>query len=187
MVVLRDDCVRMSDEHPSEVLGGLRHTRPHRRSEKRVARAAAGASSTAAVKAPKAAATAAPREVPPATATAAPREVPPVAATAAPRAVPPATATRSATTPIAAPRTTRRATPAAAPGATKRATRSTSRVRQPAQPPGTPPAPSRRRPTPAGGVDLLGSAVHVSAELAEIGISAGARALRGVVARLPRP
>jgi hypothetical protein len=36
-------------------------------------------------------------------------------------------------------------------------------------------------------MDLLGSAVHVSAELAEFGISAGARALRGVVARLPKP
>jgi hypothetical protein len=60
-------------------------------------------------------------------------------------------------------------------------------VRQPAQPPGTPsPAPARR-PLPTGRGDLIGSAVQVGAELAEIGISAGTRALRGVVARLPRP
>jgi hypothetical protein len=40
---------------------------------------------------------------------------------------------------------------------------------------------------PAGRADLISSAVHVSAELAELGLSAGARALRGVVARLPKP
>jgi hypothetical protein len=78
------------------------------------------------------------------------------------------------------------ATPAS-PGATKRATPAPSRVRQPAQPPGTPKATGSRRPIPAGGADLIGSAVNVTAELAEMGISAGARALRGVVARLPRP
>jgi hypothetical protein len=37
------------------------------------------------------------------------------------------------------------------------------------------------------GVDLVGSAVNMTAELAELGITAGARALRGVVARLPKP
>jgi hypothetical protein len=39
---------------------------------------------------------------------------------------------------------------------------------------------------PAGRADLIGSAVNVGAELAELGLSAGARALRGVVARLPK-
>jgi len=43
------------------------------------------------------------------------------------------------------------------------------------------------RPVPAARADVISSAVRVSAELAEMGISAGAWALRGVVARLPRP
>jgi hypothetical protein len=34
---------------------------------------------------------------------------------------------------------------------------------------------------------LLGTAVQAAAELTEIGLSAGARALRGAVSRLPRP
>ena len=143
----------MSDERPSEVLGGLSRTRPHRRSQKRAAPAVAGA------------------DLVPTTAD---------GARTAPTPRPPLAAAPGPTKPA-------QRVPAAAPGATKRATRSPSRVRQPAQPPGTPPVPSVRRPTPAGGVDLIGSAVHVTAELAEIGISAGARALRGVVARLPRP
>jgi hypothetical protein len=149
--VVRDHWVRMSDERPSEVLGGLPHTRPHRRSEKRAA--PADRTATAAAKAPtpaKARTTRARRSPGP------PRSSKPLAASA--------------------------------PGATKRATPSAARVRQPAQPPGTPTVTAGPRPpVPSGRVDLIGSAVHVSAELAEIGISAGARALRSVVARLPRP
>jgi hypothetical protein len=145
----------MSDERPSEVLGGLPRTRPHRRSEKRVA--PADRVTAAAVKATpgrattvKAATTRARRSPSP------PRPSKPLAASA--------------------------------PGATKRATPSAARVRQPAQPPGTPTVSAGpRAPAPSGRVDLIGSAVHVSAELAEIGISAGARALRSVLARLPRP
>jgi hypothetical protein len=34
---------------------------------------------------------------------------------------------------------------------------------------------------------VIGTAVHAAAELAEIGLTAGARALRNTVARLPRP
>jgi hypothetical protein len=34
---------------------------------------------------------------------------------------------------------------------------------------------------------VLGTAVHAAAELAEIGLSAGARALRNAVGRLPKP
>jgi hypothetical protein len=181
-VVLRDDDPRMSDDRPSEVLGGLRHTRPHRRSEKRAAPAAADAASDMTSTAVTADIEATGAEVPSPPPDARPA---PAARETRPAPSPTARAARPAT-PIAASRA-RPAAPAAAPGATKRATRSPSRVRQPAQPPGTPPAPSRRGPTPATGVDLLGSAVHVTAELAEIGISAGARALRGVVARLPRP
>ena len=116
----------MSDERPSEVLGGLPRTRPHRRSQKRGAPAAADSN--------------------------------PAIATGG------AAASTPATRPAAA---NRRVTPAAAAS--------------------TPTAASPRRPVPAGGANLIGSAVHVTAELAEIGISAGARALRGIVARLPRP
>ncbi|HEY1511378.1 MAG TPA: hypothetical protein VGF93_20385 [Solirubrobacteraceae bacterium] len=61
------------------------------------------------------------------------------------------------------------------------------RLRQPAQPAGTPPSPRSRGSVPATGADVLGTAVHAAAELAEIGLSAGARAVRNAVARLPRP
>jgi hypothetical protein len=40
---------------------------------------------------------------------------------------------------------------------------------------------------PNTGADVIGTAVHAAAELAEIGLSAGARALRNAVARLPKP
>ncbi len=87
----------------------------------------------------------------------------------------------------ATPRDAKSARRAPAAGATKRATPTSPRVRQPAQPPGTPSGPTLRRPIPSGGAVLIGSAVNMTAELAEMGISAGARALRGVVARLPKP
>jgi hypothetical protein len=97
--------------------------------------------------------------------------------------------------------TTRTATATAKPkakgsarkGATPRATPRTrprprhERLRQPAQPAGTPPPPSSRGSVPSTRADILGTAVHAAAELAEIGLSAGARALRNAVARLPRP
>jgi hypothetical protein len=44
-----------------------------------------------------------------------------------------------------------------------------------------------RSSAPAIGADILGTAVRAAAELAEIGLSAGARALRNAIARLPRP
>jgi hypothetical protein len=62
-----------------------------------------------------------------------------------------------------------------------------SRLRQPAQPAGTPPGPRTRRPAPPNGSDVLGTVVQAAAELAEIGLTVGARAIRGAVARLPRP
>ncbi len=43
------------------------------------------------------------------------------------------------------------------------------------------------QPEPRGRTDVLGTAVQAAAELAEIGLSATARAIRGAVARLPRP
>jgi hypothetical protein len=138
----------MNDDRPSEVLGGLPRTRPHRRSDKRAAPAVTGT--------PKAQATPSARTKP------------------APRA--------------------KGATPRAKAPAPK-----AGRLRQPAQPAGTPslrsPAthrrprpipPARRTAAPSGG-EILGTAVQAAAELAEIGLSASARALRNALARLPRP
>ena len=61
------------------------------------------------------------------------------------------------------------------------------RLRQPAQPAGAPPSPRSRGSVPNTGADVLGTAVHAAAELAEIGLSVSARALRNAVGRLPRP
>ena len=61
------------------------------------------------------------------------------------------------------------------------------RLRQPPQPEGTPGPLSHSKPVPAGGTDLLGTAVQAAAELAEIGFSLSARAVRSAVSKLPRP
>ena len=91
----------------------------------------------------------------------------PAAATS--RAKPKATSTEPATKP----------TPATRPAP--------KRLRQPAQPAGAPPSPRSRASVPSTGADVIGTAVHAAAELAEIGLTAGARALRNAVARLPKP
>ena len=61
------------------------------------------------------------------------------------------------------------------------------RLRQPPQPAGTPAPPRPRKPVPASGVEILSTAVQAAAELAEIGLSLSARALRNAVSRLPKP
>ena len=61
------------------------------------------------------------------------------------------------------------------------------RLCQPAQPSGAPPSPRSRGSVPTTGSDVIGTAVHAAAELAEIGLTAGARALRNAVGRLPKP
>jgi hypothetical protein len=74
------------------------------------------------------------------------------------------------------------------------------RLSQPAQPAGAPPkapkspqarrtpaSPPARRPNPPSGGEILGTAVQAAAELAEIGLTASARALRNALSRLPRP
>ncbi len=48
-------------------------------------------------------------------------------------------------------------------------------------------APAAEAVTPSPHPGLLGTAVQAAAELAEIGLHAGARAIAGAVARLPRP
>ncbi len=63
------------------------------------------------------------------------------------------------------------------------------RLRQPSQPAGVPPTPPRagRPDDQTTGRDILGIAAQAAAELAEIGLSVSARALRNAVGRLPRP
>lgn len=126
----------MSEQPPSDVLGALPRTRPHRRSDKRKSAAAATPKTTAAKR----------------------------------------------------PATTKAKARAKAPEAPVRAVRRPrpERLRQPAQPEGTPDAHRSKKP-PANGIDLVGTAVQAAAELAEIGISMSARAIRTAVSRLPRP
>jgi hypothetical protein len=149
----------MTDDRPSEVLGGLPRTRPHRRSDKRAAPAAKSLPQKAAT-APAA------------------KNLPQEAATTSKRA----TKQPASDTPMAKAR---------APKA--------GRIRQPAQPAGTPslggraapsrprPIPQPRRPAAPSGSEILGTAVQAAAEIAEIGLTASARALRNALARLPRP
>ena len=47
--------------------------------------------------------------------------------------------------------------------------------------------PPKRPPNPPSGTDLVGTAVQAAGELAELGLSLGARALRDAVKRIPRP
>jgi len=129
----------MSDERPDDILGGLPHSRPHRRSAKRPA--APGVQSAEANPPP----TPTPRATPK------PRATPTSRATPKPRATPTSRATPK---PRAEPRVGARPEPA---------------------------------PPPAPNDGVLGTAVQAAAELAEIGLSASARALRGVLSRLPRP
>ena len=124
----------MSDDRPTEVLGALPRTRPHRRSDKRGAKGATPSRAEA---------------------------------TAAKTTTPPPTPIRSASS-------------ARKPRA--------QRLRQPAQPDGTPTTPRERaEPSPPSGTEILGTVVHAAAELAEIGLTASARALRNTLSRLPRP
>jgi hypothetical protein len=59
---------------------------------------------------------------------------------------------------------------------------------EPAPPPtaASPEGVDARKPLPAS-ASVLGTAVQAAAELAEIGLSVSARALRGALSRLPRP
>ena len=153
----------MSDEKSTDVLGALPHSRPHRRSDKRGARqtpaGAAGSNDTdgAAAK-PSAARPAASQP----------------AGAAKPTASKPAPAARAKTKP--------------------RARTASPRLQQPRQPTGTPsrvrdaaPKDGRAGRTQPERHDLLGSAVQAAAELTELGLTIGARVIRGAVSKLPRP
>jgi hypothetical protein len=195
----------MSDDRPSDVLGSLPRTRPHRRSEKRGARPAVDA--PAATDAPELTEARASRVAPAASAgPAAPKAKP--ARSAKPKPKPktkPKTKPKPAGT--AATGSKRQALeqppqPAGAPskasagaqrkpgGAGRRrpATVSPTKAAAPARrPPATRPGAESQRGSRPGGADLLGTAVQAAAELAEIGLSVGARAVRRAVSRLPRP
>jgi hypothetical protein len=87
---------------------------------------------------------------------------------------------KSATAPVASTQRAKSAT-------TPQPSPSRGRLRQPPQPRGTPASPHPRRPVPASGSDILGTAVQAAAELAEIGVAAGKRALRNAVSKLAKP
>ncbi len=68
------------------------------------------------------------------------------------------------------------------------AARSQPRGQRPATKPPEPAATSSAASSsPPRGAELVGTAVQAAAELAEIGLSATARAIREALARLPRP
>jgi len=167
---------QVSDERPSDVLGALPHRRPQRRSDKRQSRKPVQPQSPTAPNGSAAAGTATAERGP------APRAPAPTRATAAP--------TRATAAPKRATAAPKGATaaPASLPSphtATPR--RRTKPLRQPAQPPGTPPSPEGRPADRPAGRHVLGTAAQAAAELAGIGLSISARALRNAVDRLPRP
>jgi hypothetical protein len=107
---------------------------------------------------------------------------------------PPGTAAQKAAAPKpqqAGPPKPKASSPARGHGASPKPRRrpSNQRLRQPAQPRGIPSArrARERKPAPATGVELVGTAVQAATELAEIGFAVGVRALRNAVGRLPLP
>ena len=174
------------EERPSEVLGALPRTRPHRRSDKRAARPPAAMTETRepAAKTPEPAA----KTPEPAAKTPEPAAKTPEPAAKAAKASGEAPASASQAAARAKPRLRQPAQPTGAPA--KRAAkarpgaaagRSTGKTKPRPRP--EPPAPSREK---ASG-DVLGTAVQAAAELAEIGLAVSARTLRRAIQRLPRP
>ena len=91
-------------------------------------------------------------------------------------------AAKTAATPTAKPAAAK-AKPAAAKATPAAAKATPAAAATPTPPAAEPASPAPRDPSPG----LLETAVQAAAELAEIGLHAGARALRGAVSRLPRP
>ncbi|HEY4826665.1 MAG TPA: hypothetical protein VIH85_07845 [Solirubrobacteraceae bacterium] len=180
----------MSTDRPSDVLGALPRRRPHRRSDKRAAPAATQGSSAERTESP-----AKPRSTPArggrsTTAKRTPAARRKAAAQTGATARTSEATGRSAGATARTSEATARSAGAKAqivdapPGATRRRP---ERLRQPAQPPGVPPMSDAPRPEEPGSRRILGTAAQAAAELAEIGLTASARALRNAVARLPRP
>lgn len=168
----------MPEQRPTDVFSGLPRTRPHRRSDKRPsARAEVAATEDTAA----AAGEAKPRD---GTAKKPPAKRAPAARSAAAKPTQRKRRPKPEAEPAAVPE------PPAAKRASQPKRRRTPRaetLRQPPQPAGTPTPPRSRKPVPATGAEILGTTVQAIAELTEIGLSAGARALRNAVSRLPRP
>jgi hypothetical protein len=157
----------MPDDESSEILGSLPRTRPHRRSQKRGGRTEAPGTS---------------KEEAPGTS----KAEAPATSKAEARAT-----SKAEAKPIRDTASSERGRPKAErPAPQRRAPRRRARpepLRQPRQPSGTPPAPPSRRPIPGSGTELLSTVVQATAELAEIGLSVSARAVRNALGRLPRP
>lgn len=168
----------MSDQRSSEVLGGLPNSRPHRRSQKRPARPAESSSEQGSTSARTSSTKTA---KPTAKRTSTPRASSTAKATGSP-----APKAKGSSTAGAKGRATagRKATGSSAP-------RQGARLEQPKQPTGTPSGARSRKPAQqpqsGGRHEILETAVQAAAELAEIGFTVSARALRSAISRLPRP
>jgi len=147
----------MTDEPSSDLLGALPRTRPHRRSEKRPARNASPAA-----------------EKPSPT-----RTTPAGSAATAGRAK---AASRAKTSSRAKAASRAKAT---APG--KPAPRAKAATPGKASATRTKAPPPTRKPAPATGVAVIGTAVQAAAEIAEIGLTLSRKAVRNAIGRLPRP
>jgi len=152
---------RMSDERP-DVIGSLPSTRPHRRSDKR------GPAKPDTEKQPAAAAE--PKPTKPAAGKPAAKK---------PAAKKPAAKKPAAKKPAA------KKPAAKKPAAKKPPVNVRTRATTPPPPP-SPPRPADDRPADEQ-PGTLETVVQAAAELTELGLRAGARALRGAVSRLPRP
>jgi hypothetical protein len=175
------DTELMSDPPQSSVLGSLPTSRPERRSPKRAARTDATAAAQPAA--------AAKRKAPAKQQTAAhPKAAANLKAAAKPKpSANPKPAAKQKPALSAKPRAASESAPKPASAPKLRAV-SQLRPRSRPEPPPRPGSPRPVRPTPS--IDLTevaGTVVKAAAELAEIGLSAGARALKLAVSRLPRP
>jgi hypothetical protein len=164
----------MTDKRQPGVIGSLPSTRPHRRSSKRAAPGSPADASTAPPAAPA-------TELKPAAASAPNTAAKPAAASTPNTAAKPVRAKPAAARTHATDRSRARAaagTPQPTPASAERerAARGPSPARDPA-----PPAPA---PTSPG---VFQTALEATAELTEIGLRAGARALRATLSRLPKP
>jgi hypothetical protein len=171
---------RRQAARPSEVLTALPSSRPHRRSDKRAAGPESASAQDAAVP---------PKPPPPKAASVGKAAPPPERASVRKAAPPPKPASVRKAAPPPKPASVRKAAPAPERATRPRAAPRPRReppLRQPPQPRGLPPRPERSAPASLGRTDLLSTAVQAAAELAEIGLSASARALRQAVSRLPR-
>lgn len=186
----------MTNDRPSDLLSALPRSRPHRRSEKRPARAAAPEpavqetgeeSKKAAAKSTRGAAKSSRGAARNARGGAQSTR----AAAKSTRAQAKSTradgnSTHAGAAPARTPARSRGQSERTAPPAT--APRQRPRpLAQPAQPRGVPGGAGGSRPEPSTEFPVLRTAIQAAAELTEIGVTLSAKALRGAIGRLPRP